>query len=159
MCAPATPSTRFHRFVRGTQIAGVPSLYCILALTAGCGPKIPLTPGDPRNAPAYGYTPLDPIPVVVEGATSPTPEELLKALPDETMRLAVGDVTTKGGVTFGPAKVGVEGRSYVVVLDYIKFTTSSFGVVVSTDAEGVRTAELAENASPEALVPVYLAGC
>ena len=115
-------------------------------------PRVPNTLGDARNAQAYGYTPLDPIPVQVEG--NPAQADLLKALPNETVRIAIGEVGAKGGLTFGTAKLGAEGRSYEVILDYIKFTTKSFGANIK-EADGIRTATLVDTTQTQEIVPVY----
>ena len=118
--------------------------------------------GDPKNAQSFGYHPIDPLPVNlnVTGSGSPDNERLLKALPDETMRLAIGKIEGNGGITYGPAQAGYKGSSYVVVVDYIKFNTRSFGVKLedSADAE-VKTkfASLAPNpAEADVIVPVYI---
>lgn len=131
-------------------------LIMTLAL-GGCATQfqVPDTPGDPRNASNYGYHPLDPLPVKL----TIEKEKLLNAMPDETIRIAVGTVSRNGGITYGPAKIGVEGRNYVVVLDYIKFGTDSFAVRLSKDAAGNRIATLVtapETDQANAIVPVYI---
>jgi hypothetical protein len=83
---------------------------------------------------SYGYHPLDPLPVDIKFQTqgSITPENksnrILNSLPDETMRLAIGEITRDGGISFGSAKAGFKGKSYIVILDYMKFTTLSLPV-------------------------------
>lgn len=128
----------------------------ISLLLTGCATTIPLpdTVGDPKNASSFGYHPLDPLPIRLSKTTS----KPLEALPDETIRLAVGSVSGDGGISFGPAKMGVEGKNYVVVLDYIKFGTDSLPVVVSArDALGNRSASVAASATEaNAIVPVYI---
>lgn len=79
-----------------------------------------------NQASAYGYTPFDPLPVLI--STNLHGSNILAALPDETMRLAIGELTDGGNVTYGPAKLGYSGNQYVVVLDYIKYNTRSFRV-------------------------------
>jgi hypothetical protein len=107
-------------------------------LSVGCvTPSIlrpPRTPGSVENAPAYGYHPIDPLPVLIkvaDGEPPPPVSKLLSVLPDETMRIAIGEVQRSGNVSYGPAKTGVAGNSYVVVLDYIKFHTQSFEVEIT----------------------------
>ena len=114
------------------------------------------TMGDPKNANNYGYHPLDPLPVYLTIGKS----DFLEAMPDETIRIAVATVSGDGGLTFGPAKIGVEGKNYVVILDYIKFGTESFGVKLSEkDSKGERIATLvdASKASEaDVVIPVYI---
>lgn len=145
-----------------TRIRSLPAIpLCIGVLTApGCATAVPFTLGDPRSAPAYGYTPLDPIPVEIEDPLDRA--ALFKALPNETTRIAIGEITASGNVEYGLARVGVEGRSYEVVVDYIKFTTETFAASVSTDT-GTRIATLAPTdgqadpaSRPDARVPVYI---
>lgn len=114
------------------------------------------TMGDPKNANSYGYHPLDPLPVYPTiGKT-----DFLEAMPDETIRIAVATVSRDGGLAFGPAKIGVEGKNYVVILDYIKFGTESFGVKLSEkDSKGERIATLvkaSQASEADVVVPVYI---
>jgi len=132
-------------------------LYLITALfVTGCALQIPVpdTLGNPKNASNYGYHPLDPLPICMSTETS----KPLDVLPDETIRIAVGTVSGDGGISFGPAKIGAEGKNYVVVLDYIKFATDSIGVTLSDrDAKGNRVAMLvSEPSQANAIVPVYI---
>lgn len=132
-------------------------LACVTALVvSGCATTFPVpdTLGDPKNASNYGYHPLDPLPINLSNGTF----KPLDVLPDETIRIAVGSVSGDGGIGFGPAKIGVEGKNYVVVLDYIKFGTDSLPVALSPkDAKGNRTATLAASSTEaNAIVPVYI---
>jgi hypothetical protein len=141
-------------------------LYSLLpvllaALLGGCASwpmHVPKTPGDPQLALSYGYHPIDPLPVRLKYEAPPntlTNAKILDALPDETMRIAIGQIQGNGGITFGPAKAGVAGNSYVVVLDYVKFETKSFGVDISV-SDGKKTASLSSQKSPPVIVPVYV---
>lgn len=117
----------------------------------------PNTLGDPKNAQSYGYHPIDPLPVQMKFTGSLTNQRILDSLPDETMRLAVGEVQGSGGITFGPAKAGYKGNSYVVILDYIKFNTKSFGVKLTPDSSTNTTkANLIHNNDADVIVPTYL---
>jgi hypothetical protein len=132
-------------------------LIAIVTLS-GCAMQIPLpgSLGDPSNAnDYYGYRPLDPLPVEL---TVPN-EQVLAVLPDETIRIAVGTFSMDGGITYGPAIVGVEGNNYVVVLDYIKYGTDSLPVQIVKDNQGNRIAKLVEvnnDVQIDAVVPVYI---
>lgn len=97
-------------------------LYIVIILiVSGCGTKLPKTMGE-RNS-GYSYIPIDPLPIFTGKAPSCQEKdqykELLQSLPDQAVRLAVGEFDMTGSLTFGPASIGVEGRSYQVVLDYI----------------------------------------
>ena len=149
--------TKMHRIlVVGAMALGASAL-------AACGSlgKPPATPGDPRDAPAYGYTPIDPLPVTVVAKKPPaTNAALLAALPDETMRLAIGEVSGKGAIAYGPAKIGYAGSSYVAILDYVKFDTRSLGFKASppVDAQPAIYSLVSEQdpVRPDAIVPAYV---
>jgi hypothetical protein len=117
----------------------------------------------------YGYHPIDPLPVEVFAppGVNVTSQAILNALPDETMRLAIGELTGDGSIAYGPAKAGYKGRSYLVVLDYIKFDTRSFEVIVprattgEAQLEALTIAPLGTAAAPKVntevtLVPTYV---
>jgi len=127
-------------------------------LLSACTPTwtIPPTLGDQKNAPPYGYTPLDPLPVAVQATGTLTNARLLKALPDDTMRLAIGQFDGNANISYGPAKVGVAGNTYVVVIDYIKSDTRSFGVKVTALPNQSRQIALASGPDATSVVPVYI---
>lgn len=131
-------------------------LLLVTLLLSACATsfKIPDTVGDPKNAQTYGYHPLDPLPVVLTNSEV----RPLALLPDETMRIAIGTVAADGSISFGPAKIGSSGNSYIVVLDYIKFGTKSLPVLLSErHRDGSRTATLTSDPSQaNRLVPVYV---
>ena len=133
------------------------SAICIFAMAlSGCASwTIPATPGDPKSAPSYGYHPIDSLPVKISPASAPR-EKRLEALPDETMRLAIGQFDGETGLKFGPATAGFAGNSYVVILDYTKFTTKSFGVKKTPKADGKMTITVTTAPNPDVVVPVYV---
>lgn len=113
------------------------------------------------NSNAFGYHPLDPLPIkIVNVGNQPmTNTRLLNALPDETMRLAIGQVSKSGGLKFTVATAGVEGNSYVVILDYIKFNTNSFNVQLQKENQFEMKATLLDDSSKQqadVVVPVYI---
>ncbi|MBC8156486.1 MAG: hypothetical protein H7Z72_26690 [Bacteroidetes bacterium] len=119
------------------------------------------TQGDIQNAPKYGYTPIDPLPVSLNFPADSSVfvnKDLLNALPDETVRLAIGQFDAKGSLSFGPANAGVAGKNYVVVLDYIKFTTLPEKVRVSqSDSTGEKYfSVVSQQADAQMIVPVYI---
>jgi hypothetical protein len=135
------------------------SLNFLIAIAlSGCASwTIPVTTGDPKSAQSYGYNPIDSLPVTVSPLTA-TREKKLEALPDETMRLAIGQFDGKAGVSFGTATTGVAGNNYVVILDYTKFTTKSFGVTKTViPNQNVVSISLTQSGStPDVVVPVYV---
>ena len=109
------------------QKISLTAFIAVLLLTS-CRTVLPKTIGDPLNAVSYGYQPLDPLPVDVklDGVTiDPLSkhDEVLNALSDETIRLVTGEVTANGRVSYGTATMGYEGRSYEIIIDYMKFQT------------------------------------
>lgn len=151
------------------------ALLSIIFYSCGLTKKIdtPLTQGDPQNAVTYGYQPIDPLPVIVKMQTDnndtvtlrtsqPIPDKnkrIMASLPDETMRLAIGQIDGKGNVSFATAKLGYAGSSYIVILDYIKFDTKSLPVLVKTDSlnkiQDFKSA-FDYNTKPDAIIPVYV---
>lgn len=88
--------------------------------------------GDP---PLKGYQPLDPIPAVV--IQEPVARDsamrnrmVLRALPNEAVRLAIGQADSLGNISFGPFTAKTKEGSYVVVLDYIKYQSRFLAVTV-----------------------------
>lgn len=129
------------------------TLVCALlaVLLSACGSliKLPSSQGE-RNS-GFSYIPLDPLPVDVRFGPSCrlvdnpngglilapgyTFKSLLDSLPDNAVRIAVKESTSKGSLSFGGSSVGVEGNRYQVVLDYINVDTSNIRFIVKTDAD------------------------
>ena len=112
--------------------------------------KPPATIGDPINAQGFGYHPIDPLPVEIMYKDTFNIDIILKALPDETMRIAIGQFNLEGGLSFGKSNIGYKGNNYLLVLDYIKFTTNSIGVTLK-DSIYVLNAR-----DPDLFIPVYV---
>ena len=118
-------------------------IYVLAALTLiGCSStKLPRTLGE-RNS-GYSYIPIDPLPIFIERGRSCGEagkfSDLLESLPDQAVRLAIGEFDASGSLTFGPVAIGVEGRSYQVILDYISVDASQLPVFIHVDK--VRRAE------------------
>jgi hypothetical protein len=139
-----------------------------LILFANCNPLKNVTTetqGDPKNAVTYGYQPLDPLPVKL-GYDHDRPfnnKILLTSFPDETMRLAIGQIDVKGDISFGTAKAGYEGSSYIVILDYVKCDTKPLSIIFQKDSSNnIKNVQvLPENAAPiegmkSSVVPLYV---
>ncbi|QDG40092.1 hypothetical protein FJN14_17165 [Alteromonas mediterranea] len=90
-----------------------------------------------ENFTNYSYVPIDPLPVKVTEpymCNAPIPSyygdglervisRLQTAFPDQTVRLAVGEITASGGVNYGSTTIGVEGSTYQVIIDYMASDT------------------------------------
>jgi hypothetical protein len=100
----------------------IKNLFFVLGLivTSSCNTtKIPKTLGDPRNNFSYGYHPLDPLPVTTVDTLQKENlinSRIMKSLPDESMRIAIGSISASGGLTFGSNGIGYKGQKYVVIL-------------------------------------------
>ena len=104
--------------------------FCLVLLFQGCAVSqksatttTPITEAEKLTN--YGYIPLDALPVFQEPGRSCTNGEkdtfklLRDCLPDNTVRLAIGEFNASGGLDFGPLSVGAKNKSYQVVLDYV----------------------------------------
>ncbi|NVJ84840.1 MAG: hypothetical protein HWE15_00945 [Algoriphagus sp.] len=110
--------------------------FALLIAIGSCNSvKVPTTLGDSSNASSFGYHPVDPLPVWVENLGQKTIDysTLLGAMPDETIRLAIAEVTNEGVLNFGTSSIGVAHHNYVVILDYIKYSTDFFRVEYLND--------------------------
>ena len=122
----------------------------LLSLTA-CGPlRPPQTPASFFSG--YSYVPLDPLPVkVVDGPNCGRGKprgELLHMLPDNSVRIAVRQLTGKAELGFGPAQAGYEGNSYEVVLDYINADVANLRFAYDPPRQGEdRAAAMADAAA------------
>jgi hypothetical protein len=114
-----------------------------------CSPKIPETLGESTVLEGFGYQPIDPLPlnmylshdsssVYIKKPLSAilSNNSIAQLLPDETMRLAIGQIDGTGNVSFGTAKLGIKGSSYIVILDYIKFKTEGIPLEIAKDSSG-----------------------
>lgn len=81
---------------------------------------------------SFGYQPIDPIPVklsfIDKDSITSRNSKLMNSLPDESMRLAIGETIGNMGVSFGPIKFGMKNNTYIVILDYIKYDTKPFKI-------------------------------
>jgi len=149
-------------------------LIVLSIVLVGCGASkdLPETIGDPKNAVSFGYQPIDPLPVKIAYPTKKMRDSLvainkvnsyiMSTLPDETMRLAIGQIDTKGEISFASAKTGYAGSSYIVILDYIKFDTKSLEVQIAKDEKGnlVDFRPFINNydgkSIPDGIIPMYV---
>lgn len=132
-------------------------------IVSGCSTILPSTIAEKDKG--YGYTPIDPLPVEIKNRvpSAVTNSQLtLQALPDETMRLAVGQMSGSGNITYGPASAGYAGSNYVVVLDYIKYRALSLKLYKyvpfdNTNTVGYSTESYySSNIPPDKIMPLYV---
>jgi hypothetical protein len=137
------------------SIAIISALICTCSCEIGrniskrsIGEAMPTTIGDQRNSIPYGYQPLDPLPVkvIVWGDSGISQSNLfsyngndkskivMSSLPDETIRLAIGEQDRNGNINFGTGKLGYGDNYYTVILDYIKFDTKTLNVRFKKDS-------------------------
>lgn len=116
-------------------------------LSSGCKmlPKTPDTEGERHSS--LTYVPLDPLPIRrLPGdnctESSPVPRtdqlssnELLKTLSDQTVRMAIAQISSSGEITFTSAKIGGKNESYQVILDYMNTDTSPLHFAVRRKVE------------------------
>jgi hypothetical protein len=114
------------------------AFVCLAATVSGCASLRAAEPGTlPRTlgeaSSGFGYIPLDGLAINehpayqtcfvpgVAGADGSyrTPRPVLEDLPDISVRFAVATVDGSGAMSFGPAKMTVEGGTYRAVLDYV----------------------------------------
>src|SRR5260370_12032384 len=117
-------------------------LLVALGLSSCAARKLPSTLAETHTS--YSYIPLDPLPVVISPASGcysggrasedakPTGKykALLDSLPDQAVRIATGQYDASGTLVYGPAKIGVSGHSYQVVLDYVSVDTTNASLYI-----------------------------
>src|SRR5262245_23377000 len=158
-------------------------------LLTGCSlfPSLEPPPSLGERNSGFTYIPLDPLPV----ATAPgrscgdirderLPEgvkfrEVLDALPDNAVRMAIKEYDAKGKLSFGASSVGSEGRRYQVVLDYINVDSTNIRFYIklkddeivdvkrvddyffiSDDKRAALPADVVERKSGNIVIPVYV---
>jgi len=158
-------------------------LLAPLGLASCASLETPRTPAEILSG--YSYIPLDPLPVeIVSGAgcaAGQRPDlstnlKKLNRLPDNNVRIAIRNLNASASAGFGPVKVGVEGSSYEVVLDYINvdvanirfgYTPPSAGspadggsltpvTVTSVRRLGAGESGFADGSEREVVIPVYV---
>lgn len=117
------------------------TLFIAAAATlAGCAfPKLPISEGE-RNS-GFTYIPLDPLGVAVYPGVGCDAKrisrdafilrddlryaDLLRSLPDNAVRIAVKEYDNKNTLSYAGSSLGVEGKRYQVILDYINVDSSN----------------------------------
>lgn len=98
------------------RIAQLAAVAVALGFASGCATTNSLYQSTLREG---ADKPLPPIPIQTPANMSN--KNVLNGLPNETMLMAVGDVSADGKVTYLAASTGAKGRTYKVSLDYAKF--------------------------------------
>lgn len=116
--------------------AGPCALIATLLMLSGCS-TVRVAEQQSETNFGHTYVPIDAFPVsIVAGANCDpkmtiTQAALLEALPDNSIRMFVQKLDSKGSVTFGSSSVGVKGESYKVTVDYINADTIGYPVWVA----------------------------
>jgi len=127
-----SPQDPQHIAIAVLAVCGFGSLGC-----GGAGyPKT-----DAELVSGSSYIPLNPKPVRFTGQ-KPTSAETLGALPNETVRMSIASRDQTGALTFVVGAVGVEGHSYEVIIDYVKYTVTY--LPISTRAAGADQASTSQ---------------
>lgn len=69
-----------------------------------------------------GYQPIDPISIKYNNEE---PDSLIYRFPNEATRVAIGKINTNGSLSFTTTTMTRKGESYTVIIDYIKYGTTS----------------------------------
>ncbi|HET9283373.1 MAG TPA: hypothetical protein VFR24_15570 [Candidatus Angelobacter sp.] len=51
-------------------------------------------------------------------------------MPDQAVRVAIGQYDASGTLVYGPVKIGVSGQSYQIVLDYVSVDAANVSVYI-----------------------------
>ena len=143
----------FITVLAASRAAGVTAAFLCAIAASGCTAlKLPESLGEKQSS--YSYIPLDPLPVITQPGPNCDAANLhfkgvLESLPDQAVRIAVGQYDASGTLVFGPGKVGVVGKSYQIVLDYISVDTTNVPVYIE------RTLPLTEADKDKHVVSVY----
>ena len=109
-------------------------IYLLIVATwlVGCAnsPQLPSTDAESRSS--FTYIPLDPLSITKRqgsscefGSNSPlTVTELLEALPDQTVRMAIKKFNVNGNVSYAAFASAGKNESYEVILDYMNTDTA-----------------------------------
>ncbi|VEL97261.1 hypothetical protein ALT761_02262 [Alteromonas sp. 76-1] len=111
-------------------------LFVSITLYGCVNMSVPITLAE--NKTSFSYIPFDPLPVQVAyqdhcssdsypaflgDSVKAKIQDLKISFPDQTVRLAVGEFTSSGGLSFGSTTIGYEGNTYQVVIDYMNTDT------------------------------------
>ena len=133
----------------------LPVVVAMLVVTGCSVPRalLPQTDAALQQGASYSYRPLDPLSANLQHALSVpvTNCRILELFPDETVRLAIGQLDASGNISYGVAKAGYQGNRYTVVLDYTKTDTRSLS---ATDTQGTGTSGADSIAGRQ--VPTYV---
>ena len=146
----------------------------LVSLAAGCTTlQAPGSTGEQGSG--FTYIPVDPLPVSVgPGAgcqvTGTPPNAVLKpgstyaglldSLPDNAVRIAIKEYDLKGNLSYVGSGLGVEGRRYQVILDYINADSTNIRFFIKTrraDVPGPKLLDPYEKRPLEFLVVERLA--
>lgn len=79
-----------------------------------------------------GYQPIDPISI---DDSEVEIDSMIYNFPNEATRVAIGKMTKNGSLSFGTNTVARKGESYTIIIDYIKYHTTSIPAKYSYDQD------------------------
>ena len=79
-----------------------------------------------------GYQPIDPISI---NDSEVEIDSMIYNFPNEATRVAIGKMTKNGSLSFGTNTVARKGESYTIIIDYIKYHTTSIPAKYSFDQD------------------------
>lgn len=114
-------------------------LLLLVCCLPGCATMFSTkTPAERESG--YTYVPIDPFSVqTIKGDSCQEVSDekarnfgtLLQSLPDNAVRMLVERFNESGTVTYGPAKLGAQGESYRVTIDYINADTINMQIWIA----------------------------
>jgi len=131
---------------KAMKIIYLTPIICLLIIGCSSTNKLPKTLGEENTT--FSYIPIDPLPVSKRPGVSCESnnteyKELLKALPDQAVRLATAQMNGAASGSFGPVTVGYKNNTYQVVLDYINVDATQLPIYVKKIInEGERKGEV-----------------
>lgn len=79
-----------------------------------------------QNIIMKGYQPIDPVSVKLNDTLSKADlKRILIKLPNDAARIAIGSVNQSGSLVFSPVSVARKGKSYTVIVDYVKYINTT----------------------------------
>lgn len=79
-----------------------------------------------------GYQPIDPISVNIEAFKI---DSIIYLFPNEATRVAIGKLNQSGSLSFTTSTYTRRGESYTIIIDYIKYKTTSIPARYSLDSQ------------------------
>lgn len=79
-----------------------------------------------------GYQPIDPVSINYNGFKN---DSTIYCFPNEATRVAIGKISRNGSLSFGNNIIAKKGENYTIIIDYIKYQTTSVPALYSYDLQ------------------------